>query len=339
MSETSFSKATAEVATDAILTSTLKEQAEKGPDLRHDHSKSHGLVWGELTVAPDIPEALRAGIFAVARTYPVWLRFSNGSGVPKRGHLTPDTQPDLRGLALKVLDVPGEKLQPDEQSTQDFILLNHPVFIVHNVQGFANLGILGSGQAGPELLQEMAPTLAVLKEATSKTVYNPILVQYWSTTPYKLGSQAIKFSLKPQQADTAPTTPPTSENYLREALVRYLTDEGKEAVFDFLVQVFVSEEKTPIEDPMQEWKAEDAPFIKVATVRVPPQKFDFDERKRLDEGLSFAPWHSLPAHEPLGGINLARKKIYPETVRSRHDYTLERLKEPLSHTQRTDDPA
>lgn len=182
--------------------------------------------------------------------------------MPKRGHLAPDTQPDLRGLAIKVLDVPGEKLQPDEQSSQDFILLNHPVFIVRNVQGFPNLAILGGGQVGPELLQEMAPTLAILKEAMSKTVYNPILVQYWSTTPYKLGSQAIKFSLKPQQTDEAPASPPTSENYLREALVHYLSEDGKEAVFDFLVQVFVNEEETPIEDPMHEWKAEDAPTLK-----------------------------------------------------------------------------
>lgn len=70
MSETSFSNATVEVATNAILTNTLKEQAER-PDLRHDYSKSHGLVWGELTVEPDIPESLRAGIFAEVRTYPV----------------------------------------------------------------------------------------------------------------------------------------------------------------------------------------------------------------------------------------------------------------------------
>ncbi|MBP5975226.1 hypothetical protein HW132_21435 [Brasilonema sp. CT11] len=60
---------------------------------------------------------------------------------------------------------------------------------------------------------------------------------------------------------------------------------------------------------MQEWKEEDSPFIKIATIKIPSQKFDFDERKRLDEGLSFNPWHTLPEHEPIGSVNLARKKF------------------------------
>jgi hypothetical protein len=86
-----------------------------------------------------------------------------------------------------------------------------------------------------------------------------------------------------------------------------------------LIQLHVDEEKTSVENPMKEWKEEDAPFVKVATIRIPSQKFDFDERKRLDESMLFTPWHTLPEHEPLGSVNLARKKIYQELAKARRE--------------------
>ena len=337
MSDLSLSPVTQEAATDAILASTLKEQAERGPDLRQLHPKSHGLVWGEFIVEDDIPESLQVGVFAKKRIYPIWLRLSNASTPEKRGKLKSDLEPDIRGLAIKLLEVEGQKVFDDEKHTQDFIFLNHPVFIARDAQQFADLGKAGSGQADPELLRSLAPVFEILQAAASKQVANPLLIQYWGTTPYKLGSRVIKFSLKPHQQDQVPDEKPDSENYLREATVKYLTQEAKEAKFDFLVQFFVDDEKTSIEDATKEWKEEDSPFIKLATVRIPAQKFDFEERKRLDEGLAFSPWHTLPEHEPLGSINLARK-IYLQTAKSRHDYSEQRLREPQPYTAVLDEP-
>lgn len=102
-------------------------------------------------------------------------------------------------------------------------------------------------------------------------------------------------------------------------MVAQLTIKKKEAVFDFLIQFFVDEDKTPIENPMQEWKQEDSPFIKIATITIPDQEFDNDERKKLDESLSFTPWHTLPEHEPVGSVNLSRRKIYEETAKARRE--------------------
>ncbi len=338
MSDLSLSPAIQEAATDAILAGTLKEQAEKGPDLRQVHPKSHGLVWGEFIVEDNIPKSLQVGVFTKTRTYPIWLRLSNGSTPEKRGKLKSDLEPDVRGLAIKLLDVEGEKVLNDEKHTQDFIFLNHPVFITRDAQQFADLGKAGSSQADPELLRSLAPVFEILQTIGNKQVANPLLIQYWGTTPYKLGSHVIKFSLKPHQNDKIPDVKPDSEQYLREAVVKHLTQEAKEAKFDFLVQLFVDDEKTPIEDATKEWKEEDAPFLKLATVRIPDQNFDFEERKRLDEGLSFSPWHTLPEHEPLGSINLARKKIYSETVKFRHNYSEQRLKEPQAYTEILDEP-
>ncbi len=327
-----------EAATDAVLADNLKSQQEKGPDLRQVHPKSHGLVWGEFIVENDIPETLKVGVFAKPQNYPVWVRFSNASGVEKRGKFKSDQEPDVRGLAIKLMNVAGKKVLDDEEGTQDFIFLNHPVFFVRDIQGFADLGKAGSGQADPALLQALQPTFAILQEAGSKNVANPLFIQYWSTTPFKLGSHAIKFSVKPQLVDAVSDSPSDSDNYLREAIVKYLTDESKEAKFDFLVQLYVDEQKTPIENPMQEWKEEDSPFVKVATIRIPSQKFDFEERKRLDEGLSFTPWHTLSEHEPLGSINLARKKIYQELVSYRREHIQQRLRQPQPYTSIQDEP-
>jgi hypothetical protein len=326
-----------EAATNTIIDIDRKVQAQKGPDLRKDHPKSHGLVWGEFTIETNIPEALKVGIFSQPKTYPIWARFSNASDAEKRGKLKSDLEPDIRAMAIKLLDVEGKKVPSDEQKTQDFLLINHPTFFVRDAQGFANLMKATVGQADAEDLKSLAPTFEVLKTITSKQVTNPLLIQYWSTTPYRLGAQSIKFSVKPHQQDQPRSTPRT-ENYLREGMVSYLSADAKDATFDFLVQSYVNDQKTPIENPMQEWKESDSPFIKLATIRVPAQKFNFEERTRLDEALSFKPWHTLIEHAPLGGVNLARKQVYQEMSKARRGYMQHRSEEPQAHSLATDDP-
>ena len=335
MSQVNSTAVTQEAATDTIIDIDLNVQAQKGPDLRKDHPKSHGLVWGEFKVEENLPESLKVGIFAQSKTYPLWMRLSNASSVEKRGHLKSDLDPDVRALAIKLLQVEGEKVLDDEKETQDFLLINHPVFFVRDAQGFANLMKASVGQANEEELRSLEPTFEVLKTITSKQVANPLLIQYWSTTPYQLGLQSIKFSVKPHDQD-APGAAPASETYLREAVVEYLSE--KDAVFDFLVQLYVDDEKTPIEDPMQEWKESDSPWIKLATIKIPAQKSDFEERHRLDEGLSFMAWHTLHEHAPLGSVNLARKKVYQEIVKARRKYAQHRLEEPQAHPSVADDP-
>lgn len=195
MSQSNLSTTAQEAATDTIVDIDLKVQAQKSPDLRKDHPKSHGLLWGEFKVEDNLPEGLRVGIFAQPKIYPIWMRLSNAASVEKRGHLKSDLDPDVRAMAIKLLQVEGEKVLDDEQETQDFLLINHPSFFVRDAQGFATLMKASVGQANEEELRSLAPTFEVLKTITSKQVANPLLIQYWSTTPYQLGSQAIKFSV------------------------------------------------------------------------------------------------------------------------------------------------
>jgi hypothetical protein len=74
-----------------------------------------------------------------------------------------------------------------------------------------------------------------------------------------------------------------------------------------------------VEDSMTEWKEDQAPFYKVATIHIPKQVFDTSEQNKFCENLSFTPWHALAEHKPLGGINRMRKIIYEQISRVRHE--------------------
>lgn len=327
-----------EAVIDEIIATSLQAQKKTGPDLRQIHSKSHGLLWGEFIVEPNLPEDLRVGLFKTPQTYPVWIRFSSGGSPEKRGKFKSDHQPDVRGIAIKVINVEGQKVLDDEEKTQDFILNNYPTFFTKDIQDYADIFKAGSGQLSPERLQELGYAFALLQKITSRKVGNPLLIQYWSMAPFKFGDRIVKLSVKSQQPEQAPETLPESENYLREAIVNHLTIEGQEAFFDFLIQFYVDDQKTPIEDHVQEWQEADSPFIKVATVRIPSQTFDFEERKRLDEGTLFTPWHTLLEHEPVGSVNLSRKKLYSELAKYRREQIAQRLREPQPHTSAEDSP-
>lgn len=314
-----------EAIIDTILADTLAEQEKKGPALRQLHPKSHGLVWGEFIVEENLPEPIRVGVFKHQRSYPVWIRFSNAGGLEEREKFVSDREPNARGMAIKLMDVEGEKVLDDEKKTQDFVLINSSIFFLRDLQGYADLAKVQRGELDPASMQY---AFDILAKINAQSVSSPLSIQYWSTTPYQLGNQAIKFSVRPHPENEVSHSPTDSENYLHEAIVNHLTTEGKDVYFDFLVQLYVDDEKTPVEDSTIEWQEADSPFVKAATIKIPSQVFDTEARKRLDEGLSFTPWHTLPEHQPLGSVNLARKKVYQETTRYRREHIQQRLREP-----------
>lgn len=66
------------------------------------------------------------------------------------------------------------------------------------------------------------------------------------------------------------------------------------------------------------WKGAWTPL---ATVHIPKQQFLFADQLQFCTDLSFSPWHSLPAHKPLGSVNSARRvsaswKSHTETVKT-----------------------
>jgi hypothetical protein len=106
-----------------------------------------------------------------------------------------------------------------------------------------------------------------------------------------------------------------SPDFLKEAMIEQLTLQKIGAEFDFCVNPQTDAEAMPVEDPTIEWKS--AP-VKLATISIFPQKFDWPEQMTFVENLAWNPWNSLPEHRPLGGINRARQGLYLDSQELRH---------------------
>ena len=75
-----------------------------------------------------------------------------------------------------------------------------------------------------------------------------------------------------------------------------------------------------------------APYEKVATIHILRQAFDGPNRMEFCQNLAFNPWHSLPEHRPLGGINRLRKAVYVVLSEMRHSLNNVTRQEPTPKT-------
>lgn len=320
---------------EAEVTSTLAERLKAkinhdyptGIKRRDAHAKMHGVLKAEFIVEPDLPPELRVGLFKQAKTYQAWVRYSNQDGV-----INPDIKGDLRGMAIKLMGVPGEKLleQEKDEQTQDFILCSNPAFFTKDVKEFDDLikALMNGNLAFIWFLLTHWGVVRILIKAIKKFA-NPLQIRYWSTTPYLFGrpDAAVKYTAIPHVdvPDTIPDNP--DPNFLRKAMVRQLAKGG--ASFDFAVQFQTDADRMLIEDTSQEWSETESPFRKIATIRILQQQFDTPEQDTFGENLSFTPWHSLPEHRPLGGTNRARKLVYEFISLFRHEANLAPRREPV----------
>jgi hypothetical protein len=106
---------------------------------------------------------------------------------------------------------------------------------------------------------------------------------------------------------------PQKDDYLRENL-REALKEG-DVSFEFCVQLFVDDRKTPIEEAYIEWKESDSPPVPIATLILPKQDLDLQLQQDM-EGMAFNPWNTTD-FTPLGLINLARKDVYDASASHR----------------------
>jgi hypothetical protein len=211
------------------------------------------------------------------------------------------------------------------------------VFFVRNVADFIPLahdfrrlmigGIFGKARTVVKAALSRDYRFRLLRKVAAKRPNSPLGIQYWSTTPSRFGEGAMKFALRPQ-VESPPLSPAKSADKLRVALKEHLRQ--REARFDFLVQLQADATTMPIEDPTIEWDEREAPFQKVGTLRIPRQEFDAPEQRAFAENLSFTPWHSLADHQPLGGINRARKAVYEAMAAKRREHNIVSQREPTA---------
>jgi hypothetical protein len=274
---------------------------------RDAHPKHHGLLEAEFTVLPNLPPELSIGLFASPRTYRAYVRTSNASGTPKS-----DAEKDLRGFAIKLLDVDGTKIpESDEPNTQDFILLSHPSMPLGTLKLFHDAIYYSFKWSLAVFAAKLALTgkARVLKELAAARIRptSPLEIRYWSTTPYQWGhDRVVKYSLLPTSG--TPTTLPArpTVDYLGDVMERRLAIE--DVSFDFAVQLRAP--NMSIADSAPRWDERQSPFQTVAKLIIRRQRFRTEERTALAEALSFSPGHARVEHRPLGSINRARMQIY-----------------------------
>ncbi len=324
LSEASDTRA---IIADAI--SVVEQHRENTRLLRDAHAKAHGCVKAEVRVREDIDPALRHGVFGEpGRQWDAWMRLSNGNAYPQF-----DRVRDARGMALKLLDVPGEKLtrNPRHALEQDFVMFNHSAFFVRDVAEYrSNFAAQAEGKRVLAFFPEWDPRswelrhLIIALKTLSPAPPSPMTTTYHSVAPFTLGPLNIKYRVVPAPENCPHYVLPEQNrdlpNFLRSALYRQLSLDRVPACFTLQVQRQNAEHYMPIEDTSIEWDEAISPFETVADVRVPPQDFDSPEQNLDCDNLAFNPWHALPEHRPIGGINQLRKAVY-ESVSA---YRLER---------------
>ncbi|MDZ3825540.1 catalase family protein [Pseudomonas monsensis] len=295
--------------------------------LRDAHAKAHGCVKAEVQVLPQLAQSLRQGVFSEpGHTWQAIIRLSNGNAYPQF-----DSIRDARGMAIKLLDVPGKQLlgNRQEQHEQDFVMFSHPNFFVSDVAEYRqNVAAQADGKKILAFFPGWDPRtwqvrhLLIALATLSPPPDSPTETTYFSVSPYKFGEANAKFRVAPDPdscpAYTLPKQNHDLPNFLRSALNKQLSTDRVPACFVLQIQRQDANKYMPIEDTSIEWREQDSPFETVARITLPPQDFDTPALNLACDNLSFNPWFGIEAHRPIGGINRLRKAVYEAVSDYRH---------------------
>lgn len=326
------------------VTTILQRNHQKSGRYQSDvHVKTVGCAVGEFRVLPNLPPELAQGLFGTDRTYPAVVRFSNSASQEQ-----PDWLPDGRGMSLKLLGVPGDRLPGDETGrTQDFIMINHPVFFARNVKDMLRLEqVLVEADDNP---------LATLQGALTGGSWNPLQWHwneafnamrivghlpahpanqtYYSMAPIRFGNSVAKYRVQPAGDRPASWVDLVTKLGREADGLRLMLEEtlrSQQVLFEFQVQLRTSTETMPIEDATVEWPETESPYRTVGLCLIPRQEISALQRTNACRNLSFTVWHALAAHRPLGGINRVRREAYRVSSLWRHQAAGVEVREPES---------
>ena len=304
-----------------------------GHAVRSVHAKSHGLLYGTMTVLDDLPPELAQGIFAKPAIYKLVMRLSTTPG-----DILDDNVSTPRGMAVKVIGVEGARLPGSENdATQDFLMVNGPAFLKPDAKSFSNSikllaattdkaeglkkafsAVLRGAEKALESVGAQSPTLISLGGHAETNILGET---FYSQAPLLYGQYFCKLSIAPVSAElTALTKAPVDlhnkPNGLREAVVSHFNAHGGE--WEMRVQLCTNLDTMPVEDASVVWPESESPYIAVARIRVDAQPAWNTERESvIDGGLSFSVWHGCAAHRPLGSVNRVRKAVYEAMAAAR----------------------
>lgn len=298
---------------------------DSGHARRAVHAKAHGIIEGELRIDEGLSDELMQGLFAQPTSHRVVMRFSTNAG-----DVLPDSIGLPRGCAIKVFGVDGERLPDAEGRTQDFIMVNGPVFQVATPDKFAaNVKLLAKTtdraewakralsatlQGTETLLETVGIESPKLQNLGGAPNVHPLGETFYGTTPFRYGQFVAKFSLVPVSPDLTRFTKQKIDTSGRPDAIRedFAADmTTTDAVWELRVQLLRDLDKQPVEDPTVQWPEETSPFLRVGTIHAVPQDgWNPALVREVDEEMRFSVWTGLAAHQPIGSINRARKVPY-----------------------------
>ena len=276
------------------------------------HRKQVLGAHGTFEVYDGLPGHARHGLFATPGHHRALVRLSNGG---------PDLQanrlPDIRGFALKILDVTGEGALGAATDHQDFLMINQdrsPFANRREFIGFVEAATPGQvsgvlhffrahGLAGG--FSRLHDLLAML----GKKFAGFAAERFDTVAPLCCGPYAVRVRLKP-----AGNPPPARRS-------RDIAQDMRERLaigplhWDLELQFFVDEQTTSIEDASRPWPEDQTPIVTVGRLTLPQQGGGAAAAEA--EAARFDPWSGLAAHRPLGEIMRARKAAYHASQRGR----------------------
>jgi catalase len=217
----------------------------------------------------------------------------------------------------------------DDQTstTQDFVMINHPVFFAANVKDFLRLQTVREEMSSNTLKAADALTggdlnplhwhwreIMNIAKIAGKPPAHPASNTYYSMSPIRYGNYLAKVRVKPA-ADQSHSwlemlaRLATESDAMRLALEKTLKSES--VAFEFQVQLRTSEQSMPIEDATIEWPESESPYRTVAHLKFHQQDIEPLRDQNEYKHLGFSVWNCLVAHRPLGGINRIRRVVYP----------------------------
>ncbi|GEP58812.1 catalase [Reyranella soli] len=277
------------------------------------HRKQLLAATGTLEVLDGLPDHARHGLFARPGQHRALVRLSNGGP-----DIQADRVPDIRGFALKVLNVSGESALGGTTDHQDFLMINQDRAPGANSREFIDFieaatpgplsGILHLFKAyglggGLSRVRDLFGMLNKKFDGFAAERFNTV-------APLCCGPYAVRVRLAP-----AGNPPPATRAKDIVADMRERLPIGG-LTYNLELQFFVDEATTPIEDSSVAWPDAETPVVIAARLVLPRQGVDAAAAEA--EAARFDPWSGLAAHRPLGEVMRARKAAYFESQKGRN---------------------
>ena len=277
--------------------------------------ESHGKAQGCLRAKVDVTTQLDRGPWKSGKSYPAWIRLSNGGAYQKDDKSTHIS----RGWGIKLLGVADTRA-----NTHDFLFITSPRFFIRDITHYPGF-LKSSGNGRLCFLLNFLTNLSweerdVIVHRMRLKVSNLLESPEYSAVPYKFGNEPVKYALAP--CGSVPPTMPESrepprnagENYLEDAMNATLaaSDPAKGVCYSFFVQRPRSESQDPVDNPTKAWEGG---FEEVAKITIPHGQHaggpsDYHQNEAECERMAFDPWNTTPESRPLGKTNWTRKAVY-----------------------------